>query len=346
MPKLIPIDFNQSADFKLWQKYIRQRRDTHSTDQPEWRLLFRELYGIPNYTWVYLDGATLKGGFSLYHIRSPLMGNLLVTCPFFGNGGFSADTDIIRDLLLTKIDFLAHRLNVDYVELRLSGQLPLPYNYHSDFNEFNLTLGTTADSTWKELLTSNVRQNIRKAQRNGLVFSLTRDYRPVFRLLSETLRDHGTPFHGERFFQLLIKYFNENVLFSQVHHNKRLVAGGIVLRFDDRIITPYIGSLKNYRWFGSNYCQYWGIIKYCHEQGIRHFDMGRSPSNSTHDSFKQKWGATALPAYYNHMVINPDKKYRSVSQPSNYQLWATEVWKRLPLLATRLAGSYLFRHIP
>lgn len=274
------------------------------------------------------------------------MGKLLVTCPFFGYGGFLAATTDVRDLLLAKIDNLARKLGVDYVELRLLEQLPLPYSFHTDFNEFTLSLATTAAATWKDCLSSNARQNIRKAQRNGMVFSLTRDYRPVFRLLSKTLRDHGTPFHGERFFQLLIKYFGENVQFSQVQYKNRLVAGGIVLRQDERIITPYIGSLQKFRRLGSNYCQYWGIIEHCQLSGIKFLELGRSPADSVHDQFKRKWGAATIPVHYNYRVFNPVKTYRSVSHPTRFQLLATKIWQHLPLLATRLIGPHLFRHIP
>jgi len=249
-------------------------------------------------------------------------------------------------MLLVKIDNLARNLKVDYVELRLSEQLPSPYSFHTDFNEFTLTLATTAEATWQDRLSSNARQNIRKAQRNGMVFSLTHNYKPIFRLLSETIRDHGTPFHAERFFRLLIKYFGENVQFSQVHYNKRLVAGGIVLRLGDRIITPYIGSLQKFRHLGSNYCQYRGIIEYCQRVGIKYFELGRSPVTSVHDQFKRKWGATAIPVYYNYRVFNPTKSYRSVSQPTGFQLLATKIWQHLPLPATRLISPHLFRHIP
>ncbi len=346
MLTLVPINFNDLNDSSNWQNYIESHRDTHCVDRAEWRLLFRELYGIPDYSWASMEGDQICGVFSLYHLYSPLMGNMLISCPFFGYGGFYSDTTAARTLLLDKIDVIARQLNVDYIELRLPEKLSQRYFHQTDFQEFTLSLANTPDDTWKNRLTSNARQNIRKAQRNEMVFTITDNYYSVFRLLSHTMQIHGTPFHGQDFFRLLKKYFKDEVSFSEVWYQNKLVAGGIIIRSSKTVITPYIGSLNKYRQLGSNYCQYWGIINYCHDQGIRIFDMGRSPKGSTHANFKQKWGAKAIPAFYNYRVINQRKKYRSVSQPTNLQLLATDIWKRLPLFAARLIGPHLFRHIP
>ncbi len=81
------VDFDNPADFDLWQGYLSHRGDTHCTDQGQWRRYFRELYEIPNYSYLYLSGDEVRGAVSLYHFRSPFMGNFLVTTPFFGYGG-------------------------------------------------------------------------------------------------------------------------------------------------------------------------------------------------------------------------------------------------------------------
>ena len=114
----------------------------------------------------------------------------------------------------------------------------------------------------------------------------------------------------------LTKHLGKRVRYSEVWQGKRIVAGGVVIRYKDPIITPYIGSLADSRASRSNYLQYWSLIEHCHAEGIRRFEMGRSPRGSTHDRFKRKWGCEEMPLHYNYRVVDPRKRYSSVSRPA------------------------------
>lgn len=346
MAKVTRLRFDEPVDFDRWQEFVQGQPDSHCSDSAEWRPLFRDLYGIENYSWICTDGGRVTGGLSLYHIRSPFVGKMLVTCPFFGYGGFYWGSETARDALLESAYDAARRLKVDYIELRLMHRLPPPFEANTDFAEYRLGLGASAEETWADRLASNVRQNIRKSRGNDLEFRLTGDYRPCYGLLRRTLRAHGTPFHGERFFRLLTKHLGPHVRYSEVWHRGDLLAGGVVIRHKQTIITPYIGSLAGSRALRSNYFQYWGLIERCTEDGVRCFDMGRSPRGSTHARFKMKWGCDEAQAFYNYRVIDPRKRYRSVSRPSGMQRLATRVWRRLPLAVTTAVGPRLFRFIP
>ena len=162
----------------------------------------------------------------------------------------------------------------------------------------------------------------------------------------KSLRAHGTPFHGRAFFELLNRYLGERVRYAEVWHDDDLLAGGVFIRYKQTIITPYIGSLPRSRSLRSNYLQYWGIIENCPAEQVSCFDMGRSPRGSTHARFKQKWGCDELQTYYNYLLVNQRKRYRSVSRPSAVQRLAATIWKRLPLALTTALGPRLFRYIP
>ena len=310
------------------------------------RRLFRELYGIRNYSYVLVSGAEVKGLVSLYHFRSPFMGNFLLTSPFFGYGGLYADDDEIRDALLDKVKAKAAELGVDYVELRLRSTLPPPFEASTEYLESTLNLLETSELVWTTQLASNVRQNIRRAGKSDLEFKMSSDHRPCYRLLCRTLRVHGTPFHGEALFRLLGKHFARETSYTEVWHRGQLMAGGVVMDFGDSVITPYIGSLKQHGRLRANYCQYWGIVEYCLEHGVPRFELGRSPKGSSHIRFKRKWGALDVDVIYNVLLVNPQKSYRSVpTLPPAYRL-ATEAWKRLPLPVTTLLGPRLARYVP
>ncbi len=88
---------------------------------------------------------------------------------------------------------------------------------------------------------------------------------------------------------------------ESVHGRKR---GDVLVAFPrvDSLITPYIGSLKQFGHLRANYCQYWGIVEYCLEHGVPRFEFGRSPKGSTHVQFKRKWGAGDVEVVYNYLV--------------------------------------------
>jgi FemAB-related protein (PEP-CTERM system-associated) len=338
--------FEDEADFDRWQEYVAARPDSHCSDLAEWRLLFRELYGFENHSWLCSEDGRIAGALSLYHIRSPFLGRMLVSCPFFGYGGFYWETDSAREALLERAERTARRLRVDYLELRLLQQLPPPFQANTDFAEYRLELGATPEETWSQALASNVRQNIRKARKTDLEFRLSADHASCYDLLRRTLRAHGTPFHGERFFLLLKKQLERHLRFSEVWQGEQLVAAGVVLAHQRTMITPYIGSLAGSRALRANYLQYWGLIEHGSRVGVRCFDMGRSPRGSTHARFKAKWGCNEVQAFYNYRMIDARKEYRSVSQPSATQRLATRIWRRLPLAVTTALGPRLFRYIP
>jgi len=346
MDSISQLDFNNRADAETWNSFVFGREDAHCTDLAEWRLLFGDLYGLPYCAFAYKSDGRIVGGASAYLLASPLMGRMVVTCPYFGYGGLLADNPDIEHGLVDAVEDWALESGADVVEWRIDRPLPPPHLAHRDFSEFNLYLPASADSVWNDSLTSNVRQNLRKAENNALRFALSDDPANAYGLLCRTLRKHGTPFHGLELFRMMKTRFKSDVQFSEVYDHDRLTAAGVVVRFKDKVSTPYIGSLADGRERGANYCQYWGIITDNLARGIRHFEMGRSPAESTHAQFKEKWGAIPTPMFYNYRVLRPGAVYRTVSRPTLWQRAAVQTWRHLPLAVTRCLGPRLARHIP
>ncbi len=344
--QILRVDFDVADDYNRWQGFLATRDDAHCTDLGQWRRLFRELYGITNYSYLFVTGGDVKGLVSVYRFRSPFMGDFLVTSPFFGYGGLIADNDEVRDALLAKVLAKAISLGVDYIELRLRERLPPPFAAAEHFLESQLNLLETPQQVWTEQVSSNVRQNIRRSRKSDLEFKMSTDPRACQQLLRRTLKAHGTPFHGKAMFGLLQRYFADETSFSEVWQRGELTAAGVVMRFGDSVITPYLGSLEQHRALRANYLQYWGIIEWCFEHGARRFELGRSPRGSTHIQFKRKWGAEDVAVRYNYLVIKPNKRYRNVATLSPIYRLATQTWRRLPLSVTSALGPYLARHVP
>ncbi len=340
------IDFGRPEQASRWDEFVRAHPRGYATDLSGWRLLYRELFGLRAASFAVMDGGAIVGVASAYFIASPFFGRLLVTSPYFGYGGLVADDPAVRAALIRAMQQTGIARRAHFIEWRLSAPLAPPYRQHNHFREFRLALDADADTIFKNTLRSNVRQNIRKARRHPLEFRLSRDPNHAWKLVSRTIRDLGTPYHSRHFFELLLKYFPDDVSFSEVHHQGRVVAAGVLLQFQNTLLTPYIGSLANMRHTNANYKQYWGIIQHCIHRGITRFELGRSPKGSTHEHFKLKWGAEPIDVAYSVKTISGRRRYRTVTEASALERRATRVWAKLPLSLTRTLGHYLYRYLP
>ena len=347
MMEVVRVDWDNRDHLGRWQAFLNQRPDSNYSDLPPFRPLFRSLYGHHDFSFLCVDDGSTVGGCSLYKIESPFLGRQLVSAPFFGRGGFYCDQVEGRRALLAAVMKEAEKQGVDFVEIRLMQPLPPPWKGISAFSEFDLSLDHPPENVWKELLSSNARQNVRKSRKQGLRFDFSSDPEPTYRLLSQALRDLGTPFHGLRFFELAVDLLAEAVTFSRVWQGTRLVATAMVVRYRDSIATPYIGSLRQFRQLGANYFHYWKLIEWAIDSGVTNFELGRSPRGSTHHQFKLKWGALERPALYSYLTLpGREQSYRTVASPSSWFLAASELWKRTPLFLARAMGPHLFRFIP
>jgi len=346
MRKVVPIDFANGDDLQQWQSYILSHPDTQYADLGQWRQVFTELYGIRSVNLACIEDDRILGVSSLYLVASPFFGRLLVSCPFFGSGGIYADDFEVEAELLDAVQNAAEENRADFIEFRLRRPLESPYQIDKHFMEFELFLDGDEQTIWEKSFASNVRQNIRKSRKFPLVFSTTRDPAEPYQLISRTIRDLGTPFHPRRFFDLMMEYLGDHVLFSQVHLDNKLVAAGVMVKYRDHLSTPFIGNLKQFRHTRANYAQYWGIVQYCLENGISCFDLGRSPRGSSHQKFKQKWGAVPIETHYGYQTLSKKRVYRTVLEISPLEQFISEIWKRLPLVFTRRAGHFAARYIP
>jgi FemAB-related protein (PEP-CTERM system-associated) len=342
---ILRLDLDRPEDRARYEGYLATRPDAHVTDGARWRPFFRELYGFESVSLAAVEGAHTVGVASLYLVPSLVYGRLLVSSPFFGYGGLYADTPAAERALIAGLEEAGRALRADFVEIRLPRALPAPFQADESFAEFDLDVGGSADAMWTGPLRSNVRQNIRKAQRTPFVFSVTADPRPAYGLVARTVRDLGTPFHSQRCFTLLARRFPDAVRFSQVHLGGELVAAGLLVSMGGHLLTPYIGSLRDVRGGGANYAQYWGIVQHCVATRVGTFEFGRSPRGSTHEAWKRKWGVREVPMFYNHLALGA-RRWASVAEPTPLQVRAVQAYKRVPMPLARGLGHLLFRHIP
>lgn len=92
MDAVIRLDLSREEHLTLWHGYLRRLSDANGADDPRWRPLFRELYGIRDQSFAVLRDGKVRGAALLYRIRSPFFGDMLVSSPYVGCGGSTPTT--------------------------------------------------------------------------------------------------------------------------------------------------------------------------------------------------------------------------------------------------------------
>jgi FemAB-related protein (PEP-CTERM system-associated) len=344
LPELVRVDFSDGNQAEAWDRYILAHPEAQYTDRAAWRGVFRTLYGFRDYSWLYMHAGVIRGALSVYYIRSPFLGCQLVSSPFFGTGGLCTSDPEAEQALMSELFETAEKLKVDLVELRLRRPVDGAEGCDTAFCEFDLPIEATEESLWDDRLSSNVRQNLRKAMKLDLSTALTSNPIPAYEVVSHAIRDLGTPFHARRFFETVAEALGPDAMFSEVREGDAVVAAGLVIRFRDTLSTPYIGSVRSRGHTRANYLQYWELLRHGIETNARRLEFGRSPRGSTHEQFKRKWGATPVSVYHSYW-LRSGVRYRSLADPPRLFRIAADLYRHTPLFFARRFGHWMARYV-
>jgi len=166
-----------------------------------------------------------------------------------------------------------------------------------------------------------------------------------YRLNCLTRKEHGLPPQPIHFFRriydhIISKKFGFVILAS---YQKRNIAGGVYFHFGEKAVYKYGASDKNYQHLRANNLIMSEAIKWCSENGFKHFCFGRSePENSGLIRFKSGWGTTEEQICYYRYDF---KKGSFVSGSSKVTGFHNKIFKNMPLSIMKKVGSILYKHI-
>ena len=115
--------------------------------------------------------------------------------------------------------------------------------------------------------------------------------------------------------------------------------------YKDQVIPYYSGAYPEAQGHAANDYLYWALMSDSAEKGYRMFDFGRSKKETGPYNFKRHWGFEPKPLEYQY-YLNKIRELPNIS-PSNpkYQR-RIEMWKKLPLWATKIIGPRIVKYIP
>jgi FemAB-related protein (PEP-CTERM system-associated) len=295
----------------------------------------------------------------LVHIRHLLLGNSLVSMPFFDFGGMVCDDESVEAALLDEARRIGIRLGARYIEIRHRSLLlegpsePKAEDRapNSIIRSHRVRMVLQLPESSQELMKSfksKLRSQITKAMREGLTLKiggedLLDDFYHVF---AENMRDLGSPVHAKGFIAAFLHGLPEEGRVFTVVKDNRTLAASIAFAFKDTVVNPWASSLRAFSRLNPNMLLYWGMLEFACNNGFRTFDFGRSTPGEGTYRFKEQWGAKPVTSPWQLIALNgrAPEDHGSIAEGKSFR-FAGEVWQRLPVGLTRTLGPHIRKYI-
>lgn len=344
------VRFLTSSDEAKWDAYVHRHQDSTHCHLSGWKHVIENTYGHKSYYLLAETGTEIVGLLPLFHIKSLLFGNQLVSMPFLDCGGVVGDAQEAKETLVQRAVALGTELKVDSVELRQASPLesfemesgPWISTGHNRVRMV-LQLPTSSDELFRSLK-AKLRSQIRRPQKEGMraVLGGVELLSPFYEVFSANMRDLGSPVHAAKLFRQVCKHLDARV--SVVYHDDRPAAAAIMICFRDTAQIPWASSLRKYNALSPNMLLYWSLLEYACNQGFSIFDFGRSTSGEGTYKFKLQWGAEPFPLQWRHWTRDHSDSNEITPQSPKFR-FALQAWHRLPLPLTLWLGPMIRKYI-
>lgn len=348
-PEAITIVENvqDSAECRQWDMYVANHPAGSFAHTMAFRNAQDHVYGHNrNYIAAFDERRQITGVLPLIQLNSRLFGNFIVSVPYLNYGGLLANDRVTARQLLDCAEKWRSQVGAKHVELRHASDIEMGLPQRKDKVTFWLPLPDSEQQLWKQF-SSKLRAQIRRAEREGprIEFGGLHLLDEFYQVFARNMRDLGTPVYGKSFFKSLLEAYPEKAHLVIARIDGRAVGAAFLLGFKDRMEIPWASTLKKYNSTGVNMLMYWAILKHAIALQYQVFDFGRCTEDSGTYRFKKQWGATPVPLYWDYCLgsesslpgLNPDNpKFRLL----------ISIWKKMPVLLTKLIGPMVVRSLP
>lgn len=302
--------------------------------------------GLHPFYLVARDGQVVRGILPLVQVRSWLFGTRMVSQAFSTYGGPRVDTDDVRDALYARAVKLARKNGCESIEFRCVS--PMPYDLHAREGKmcFHLPLGPGPEELWRGF-PSKVRNHVRKAEKSGLqvVDGGAELLDEFYRIYTRRMKQLGTPAYPRSLMRCILEAFPAGSRVFAVRKGSLSVAAGFTMWANGFVEIPWAASLVQHNRLSPSSLLYWSIIKYFSLLGEEWFDLGRSTAGNATHRFKKEWGPNPVDLHYQFWAPPGTKPALAVPETDKYRR-RIELWKKLPLWATRILGPRISRNLP
>lgn len=329
---------------------MRSHPEATPYHQFAWKLAVEKAYRHRCY-YLYAERDTqLAGILPLVHIHLPGIVNELTALPYCDLGNCLADDDRTQDLLVGEALTLQQKLNSKKLCLRgsLRGTQLTNKEVHAEATgkvRMLLDLPTTSEELFSSFK-SKLRSQVRKAEKNGIVFQWggPEDIDAIYSVFSKNMHALGSPVHSKSWLLSILKYYSKSAKVGLAEFEGNIIGMGIILIGSQTVSIPWASVLRSYNRLGPNMILYWNFLKYSADNGYQTFDFGRSTKGEGTYKFKQQWGAQPRPlAWYSCSEIG--KVGAPVQQNIAKRSIAADIWRKIPLPVANRIGPFLRKYI-
>jgi len=301
---------------------------------------------LKSYYLVAHDDGGVRGVLPLVHAKSLIFGNFMVSQAFSDHGGILADSNQARDALFDHAVKISTEINCDFIEFRNVNPLPYELKIRKDKMVMHLPLDTDPEKIWKGF-NCKVRNQVRKAEKSDVVVSQCYSGRlgEFYSVYAKRMHQLGTPVFPLKLLRNLMDALPENSSLFLVDLNGKTIGGALTFSFNGYAEIPFASTLVEYNRLCPNNLLYWSIIKYYCLQGAKFFDFGRCTVDGPTHRFKKQWGPDPVELNYQYWT-RPGYELSLLSPDNSKFQKKIELWKKLPLWVTRIAGPVISRKLP
>lgn len=334
---------------KEWDEYVQSNSNTSIYHKIGWKNVIDETFGHEPIYLLAKQDSKIKGILPLFAMKSRVFGNYLISLPFIDRAGVIADNPQIISLMCDRAIEIAQEKQVDFLELR--NQNKIEHNSLATISHkvnFVLQSGSDPDFIWRKVLQKNVKNKVRIAQKNHITIESGNSIQYInsfYDIYCINMKFLGTPVYPKEFFLNIYKYFSDNIIIFLAFYKNKAIGGKIVLLFKETTYFISQSSMREYADYNPNNLLYWAAIEYACKNGYKFCDMGRSNIDSGPYKFKKQWGPIIQPLFWQYYLYKANKI--PALNPTNPKFsLAIKIWKRLPLIITKLIGPLIAKHIP
>jgi CelD/BcsL family acetyltransferase involved in cellulose biosynthesis len=341
-----------------WDQFVASHPQGSVWHSAGWLGVTERTYGYRSAHLAYEYAGTLEAVLPLVVVRSRLTGTRLVSLPFSGPAGPIGSSASAVDALIGAAIELGLTLGCSSLTLTgvdaLDGEQALRLASVQPFVCSVLALREAPDQLWTSALKKEVRNEIRRARRQGVSIRLAdspQDLRGFYHLYTRTARKHGMPPQPRALFDTMREVFapSGRFLLVEARLGERLIHAQLCLAFKDVVSVVYAGTDERFLYCHPVKLADWSTIELTWARGCRSVDLLQSHvSNTGLRWFKRSLGATEVPMTYSYYPrVGGTNRLREffIGRRSPLSALIRTCVRHAPLAGLEALGRVAFKHV-
>jgi len=331
-----------------WDPFVMSLPDSSIYHLSGWTETAREVFGHRTLFVESRDASgTLTGVLPVIQQRSWLLGNFATSLAYFNYGGALAPDPVDAQQLMTRAAEEARALGCRYLEFRGVHPRAGEWLRRDDKVTLRLQLPDTVEALSKRL-GSKLRSQVKRAEREGVrcrtgTMELLDGFYAVF---AENMRDLGTPVYPKRFFEAILRRFQQHCQLVIIESQGEPWAAAFLVFWRGGAEVPWASCRAKAKPLGANMKLYWELLSYAIRRGCTVFDFGRSTVDSGTDRFKRQWGAEPMSLHWYRWERDGGVETSDGEGPGKVMQLATTIWQHLPLGIANTLGPLISGALP